>query len=149
MLGLLENKTVLVTGAGGSIGSELCRQIARFRPRLLVFLEQSEFALYSIEQEFAGRSVACVVADVDKALHFFTQLCDGEVIEDARTGCPQPGRRVLIQLGDTRVAFIQPDDAEAGALRVGGSFRADKISPSAMANQARRFMSASLSMGIA
>jgi catechol 2,3-dioxygenase-like lactoylglutathione lyase family enzyme len=60
--------------------------------------------------------IASVVADVDKALHFFRQLCDGEVIEDARTGCPQPGRRVLIQLGDTRVAFIQPDDAEAGAL---------------------------------
>lgn len=60
--------------------------------------------------------IACVVADADKALHFFTQLCDGEVIEDARTELPQPGRRVLIQLGDTRVAFIQPDDADGGPL---------------------------------
>lgn len=46
-------KTVLVSGAGGSIGAELCRQIARFAPTRLVMYELSEFALYQIEQEFA------------------------------------------------------------------------------------------------
>ena len=65
---LLERQTVLVTGAGGSIGSELCRQIVRFGPRKLVFFEQSEFALYSIEQEFAGQPVTCVIGDVKDAV---------------------------------------------------------------------------------
>ena len=68
---LLTAKTVLVTGAGGSIGAELCRQIARFAPRRLVFYELSELALYGIEQEFAQLypdvDVACVVGDVKDA----------------------------------------------------------------------------------
>ncbi|MDH4235224.1 MAG: polysaccharide biosynthesis protein, partial [Gallionella sp.] len=49
--GFLTGKVVMVTGAGGSIGSELCRQIARFAPASLILFEQSEFALYTIEQE--------------------------------------------------------------------------------------------------
>lgn len=66
--GWLGEHVVLVTGAGGSIGSELVRQIACFKPRLLVLFELSEFALYQLEQEFLQRypdvPIACVVGDV-------------------------------------------------------------------------------------
>ena len=58
----LDGRTVLVTGAGGSIGAELCRQIAQFRPTRLVFFDLSEFALYSVTQEFADRHPEVPVA---------------------------------------------------------------------------------------
>jgi len=69
--GLLTGKVVMVTGAGGSIGSELCRQIARFAPTKLVLFEQCEFALYTIEQElkqaFPALDFVCLVGDVRDA----------------------------------------------------------------------------------
>jgi FlaA1/EpsC-like NDP-sugar epimerase len=65
---LLTGQVVMVTGAGGSIGSELCRQIARFEPARLVLFEQSELALYTMEEElstrFNGLQIAPVIGDV-------------------------------------------------------------------------------------
>lgn len=65
---LIEGKVVLVTGAGGSIGSELCRQILANRPRELVLVEQAEIALFEIENDLAmrpsGIPVHGLIADV-------------------------------------------------------------------------------------
>ena len=68
---LLTGKVVMVTGAGGSIGSELCRQIARYAPERLVLFERSELALYALEQElplsFPALLIEPVIGDVKQA----------------------------------------------------------------------------------
>jgi len=66
--GVLKGRTVLVTGAGGSIGSELCRQVAAFHPHRLLLVEQSEVQLFQIEQQLIklghGGSIVPVIADI-------------------------------------------------------------------------------------
>jgi FlaA1/EpsC-like NDP-sugar epimerase len=65
---LLTGRTVLITGAGGSIGSELCRQASRFAPERLVLFERAEGALFEIHRELIGQGpapeVQAVVGDV-------------------------------------------------------------------------------------
>ncbi len=69
----LRGKTVLITGAGGSIGSELCRQVARFEPARLVLYELSEFNLYSIDQSlgesFPQLPLVRLIGDVKDLAH--------------------------------------------------------------------------------
>ncbi len=76
----LKDKTVLVTGAAGSIGSELCRQIAKFQPRKLLMLDHEETGLFKIERElkekFPGMERIAILGDIrdeGKMERVFTQ----------------------------------------------------------------------------
>ncbi|MEM6927466.1 MAG: nucleoside-diphosphate sugar epimerase/dehydratase [Myxococcota bacterium] len=87
---MVEGDVVLVTGAGGSIGSELCRQICRFRPRTLVLVEQAENALYHVHRELEGRfpdvEILPRIADITdfgRLDHLFGQTRPGLVLHAA------------------------------------------------------------------
>ena len=77
---MLGNKVVLITGAGGSIGSEMCRQVLKFRPRQLILLEQAENSLFFIERELQQkfpdvplRPVICDVYDRQRLHDVFAE----------------------------------------------------------------------------
>jgi len=73
-----KDKTILVTGAGGSIGSEMCRQLCNFNPKLLLLIEQAENPLFHIERELnrkfpqvSVRSIICNITDKTRVDEIF------------------------------------------------------------------------------
>lgn len=71
--GAIGGRRILVSGAGGSIGSEICRQLIHFRPEVIVLFEISEFHLFEVERELSGRAkeagvkIIAVAGDVRRA----------------------------------------------------------------------------------
>jgi len=86
----LKGKTILVTGAGGSIGSEMCRQICQFEPALLLLIEQAENPLFYIEKELNSKfgdipikAVICDIADNERVEGIFQKYKPQVVIHAA------------------------------------------------------------------
>ncbi len=73
---IITQKCILVTGGGGSIGSELCRQIARMRPKQLIIFEQSEYNLFQIEQELITHYT------VLNFIPYLGDICDPVAVND-------------------------------------------------------------------
>jgi FlaA1/EpsC-like NDP-sugar epimerase len=74
--GYLQGKRVLVTGAGGSIGSELCRQIARYQPADLMMLDRDESALHALQLSIHGE------ARLDRPQAILADIRDGEALQE-------------------------------------------------------------------
>lgn len=71
----IKNKVVLVTGAAGSIGSELCRQIDKFKPSKLILLDQDETGIFNISEELSGVvSHVCDIRDEQKVNNIFSEF---------------------------------------------------------------------------
>jgi FlaA1/EpsC-like NDP-sugar epimerase len=95
----LAAKTVMITGAGGSIGSELVRQVVRFQPAQLLLVERAEFALFSIEQELRSSGLRLdslsLVADVGdqsaNADYLSKQLPSGDPSRSRAQACANDG----------------------------------------------------------
>ena len=87
---MVRGRTVLVTGAGGSIGSELCRQVANRSPARLIILDQCEVLLFQVEQELIGAGAGALitpivadVADVDRMRDVFARFRPSLVLHAA------------------------------------------------------------------
>jgi FlaA1/EpsC-like NDP-sugar epimerase len=110
---MIRHDVVLVTGAGGSIGGELCRQLCRYQPRLLVLVEQAENALYEIHRELHTR-----FPDIELAPRI-ADICDGARL-DRIFAETRPGL-VLHAAAHKHVPMMEWNPGEAVKNNVGGT----------------------------
>ncbi|HQU91232.1 MAG TPA: nucleoside-diphosphate sugar epimerase/dehydratase [Pyrinomonadaceae bacterium] len=153
LAGLLSEKTVLVTGAGGSIGSELVRQIANFTPKSLLLLERAEYAMFEItselsEIELQQTNIVPLIADVcdldrvrqifsdyrpdvvfHAAAHKHVSLMEGNVAEAVKNNAIATSDlgRLAGESGVTHFVLISTDKAVNPTSVMGASKRLGEI----------------------
>jgi FlaA1/EpsC-like NDP-sugar epimerase len=110
---MIRNDVVLVTGAGGSIGSELCRQVCRYQPRMVVLVEQAENALYHVHRELQARfpdlTLVPRIADITDGARL------DRIFADTRPGL------VLHAAAHKHVPMMEWNPSEAIKNNVGGT----------------------------
>ncbi len=171
--GLISGKTVLVTGAGGSIGAELCRQIARYGPARMVLFELSELALYQIDQQLMELHpqlpLVRLIGDV-KSLAQINHVCSTHrphlvfhaaaykhvpLMEDENAWMALQNNTLgtwhaataAAQSGAERFVLISTDKAVNPTNVMGASKRAAEMVLSHMATQSHRTMFAAVRFG--
>ncbi len=126
---MIRNEVVMVTGAGGSIGSELCRQVGTYRPRTLMLVERAENALYHIHREIHARfpdmQVVPCIADITDA----SRLDD--LLEAHRPGL------VLHAAAHKHVPMMEWNPGEAIKNNVGGTLT---LAEAALRHDVSRFV---------
>ncbi len=163
--GYISGKSVMVTGAGGSIGSELCRQISRLRPSLLIMADQSEGNLFQIQyellREHSFTSAVAVVTDITKAriTHLFDRykpavvfhaaaykhvpLMEANAVEAIETNLlgTKTVAEAAIQSGVERFVFISTDKAvePVGVMGVSKAL-AEKLAQALAQDSSTKFM---------
>lgn len=150
--GLLKDRTVLVTGAGGSIGSELVRQISKYGPSKLLLVERSEFAMFEITRELGdldlGERLVPLIADIcdpdrmtqifaeyrpavvfHAAAHKHVSLMEGNVAEAVKnnTFATQELGRLAGENGVSHFVLISTDKAVNPTSVMGASKRLAEI----------------------
>ncbi|GAG37734.1 unnamed protein product, partial [marine sediment metagenome] len=153
----VSGKRVLITGAGGSIGSELCRQLIRFNPQLLILFGRGEFSIYNIERELRERyssiDVITVIGNIkdEKRTRFILGRYQPEVIFHTAAHKHVPlmevnpceavknnitGSRILMETaeeyGVKRFVLISTDKAVNPASFMGASKRVTELMLQAM-----------------
>lgn len=127
----LGGKRVLVTGAAGSIGSELCRQILACDPETLVLLEQSEFGLYTIDEELGAQAAA-------QGLSTRIHACLGSVRDKKRLAAVFARYRpqiVFHAAAYKHVPLIETNEIEAGTNNVLGTLNVARAAQQAGAER--------------